>query len=253
MYRPRVIPCLLLKGFGLVKSIRFKDYTYIGDPINAVKIFNDKHADELVFLDILATKEKRTVNLELIKKIGDECNMPFAVGGGIRSIENIREILNAGAEKVVINSYAAENPDFIKQSSEMFGSSTIMVSIDVKNTLFGREHVFSHSGMKFTGFDPVTFSKLMEQNGAGEIIINSIERDGTMSGYDLELIRRISEAVSVPVVALGGAGQLKHFRDAVDIGKASAVAASSFFVFFGSRKAVLISFPSQKELIQIFS
>jgi imidazole glycerol-phosphate synthase subunit HisF len=253
MYRPRVIPCLLLKGLGLVKSIRFKDYIYIGDPINAVKIFNDKHADELVFLDILATREKRTVNLELIKKIGDECNMPFAVGGGIRSIENIREILNAGAEKVVINSYASENPEFIKQASGMFGSSTIMVSIDVKNTLFGREYVFSQSGTKSTGFNPVTFSRLMEQNGAGEIIINSIERDGTMSGYDLDLIKRISDAVSVPVIALGGAGKLEHFHDAVNIGKASAVAAGSFFVFFGSRKAVLISFPSQKELIQIFS
>jgi cyclase len=253
MFRPRVIPCLLLKGLGLVKSIRFRDYRYIGDPINAVKIFNDKHADELVFLDILASSEERTVNLELIKKIGDECNMPFAVGGGIRSIDNIKEILNAGAEKVVISSYASEKPEFIKQASEMFGSSTIMVCIDVKHKSLGGEQVFSHSGTKSTGFEPIIFSKLMEQNGAGEIIINSIERDGTMTGYDLELIRRVSEAVTIPVIALGGAGQLKHFRDAIDIGKASAAAAGSFFVFFGSRKAVLINFPSQKELIQIFS
>ena len=156
MFRPRVIPCLLLKNLGLVKSVKFKDFRYIGDPINAVKIFNDKKADELVFLDITASDEKRNVSLKLIKDIGDECNMPFSVGGGIRTIENIKEILNAGAEKVCINSYAFENPEFIRKASETFGSSTIVISIDVKKNIFGKQNVYIYSGTKNTGVDAIT-------------------------------------------------------------------------------------------------
>ncbi|MBL4655118.1 MAG: imidazole glycerol phosphate synthase subunit HisF, partial [Bacteroidia bacterium] len=175
MFRPRVIPCLLLRNLGLVKSIKFKDYTYVGDPMNAVKIFNDKQADELIFLDITATKEKREVSLELIENIGDECNMPFAVGGGIRSIKNIKEILNAGAEKVCINSFAVENPQFIQEAANEFGSSTIVASIDVKKKFMGSKQVYTQGGSKSTGLDPVKHAVHLAELGVGEILINSIE------------------------------------------------------------------------------
>ena len=255
MFRPRVIPVLLLKGKGLVKTVHFnkEKAIYIGDPINAVKIFNDRKADELVFLDITATRENRIVSLELMQKVGDEANMPFAVGGGIRSIEHIRDILSAGAEKVVINSYAFENPEFIKQASDTFGSSTIVVSIDVKKRLLGKEQVYINSGTKATGIDPVDFAILMAKMGAGEIIINSIDKDGTMEGYDLELVRKVSESVNIPVIALGGAGKSEHLRQAIIEGAASAVAAGSYFVFHGPRRAVLISFPSKLELSTMFN
>lgn len=253
MFRPRVIPVLLLKGQGLVKSVKFKDYRYIGDPINAVKIFNDLKADELVFLDILASKEKRTISLDFVRNVGDEANMPFAVGGGIRTIQNIKEIINAGAEKVIINTYAVENPDFIKQASDVFGSSTIVVSIDVKKKLLGKQQVYTVGGRKAAGINPVTFAKLIEKRGAGEIIINSIEKDGTMSGYDLQLIKDVSKAVAIPVVAAGGAGVLEDFKKAVDESYTSAVAAGSMFVYHGPRKAVLINYPDTKQLISLFN
>ena len=252
MYRPRVIPILLLKGLGLVKSVKFKDYRYIGDPINAVKIFNDLKADELVFLDILASKEKRTISLDFIRNVGDEANMPFAVGGGIKTIQSIKEIINAGAEKVIINTYAVENPDFIKQAADEFGSSTIVVSIDVKKKRFGKKQVYTMAGTKATGLNPVEFAMLMQEKGAGEIIINSIEKDGTMSGYDFELVKEISEAVEIPVVAAGGAGELMDFKKAVNESYASAIAAGSMFVFHGSRRAVLINYPSFEELKKLF-
>jgi len=252
MFRPRVIPVLLLKNLGLVKSVQFKDYRYIGDPINAVKIFNDLRADELVFLDILASKEKRTILLDFVRNVGDEANMPFAVGGGIRTIADIKEIINAGAEKVIINTYAAENPDFIRQAAEEFGSSTITVSIDVKKKFLGKTQVYTMGSEKATGLDPVAFAQLMEEKGAGEIIITSIEKEGKMEGYDLELVRRISEAVTIPVVASGGAGSNNDLKLAVTEGKASAVAAGSLFVYHGPRKAVLVNYPTSAELHQLF-
>ena len=252
MYRPRVIPILLLKGQGLVKSIRFKDYRYIGDPINAVKIFNDLKADELVFLDILASKEKRSIFLDFVRSVGDEANMPFAVGGGIRTIQTIKEIINAGAEKVVINTYAVENPEFIKQASDEFGSSTIVISIDVKKKFFGKKQVFTMSGTKATGLSPIEFARLMQEKGAGEIIINSIENDGLMTGFDLELVKQISEAVEIPVVAVGGASELNDFSKAVNESYASAVAAGSMFVYHGPRRAVLVNYPNIDELNRTF-
>ena len=253
MYRPRIIPILLLKGKGLVKSVKFKDYRYIGDPINAVKIFNDLKADELVFMDILATKEKRTISLDFIRNVGDEANMPFAVGGGIQTIQHIKDIINSGAEKVIINSQAADNPGFIKKASAFFGSSTIVVSIDVKKNIFGKKQVFTKGGSKYTGLNPITFAQLMEKNGAGEIIINSIQNDGIMNGYNLDLIKDISKAVEIPVVAAGGAGKLLDFRRAVKESYASAAAAGSLFVYHGPRKAVLVNYPEQEELNKIFS
>ncbi len=252
MFRPRVIPVLLLQNMGLVKSVRFSNNRYIGDPINAVKIFNDLRSDELVFLDITASRSKNLIPEIFVKNVGNEANMPFAVGGGIRTIQGIREVLNAGAEKVIINTYAAENPSFIKQASDTFGSSTIVVSIDVKKSLFSKQQTFIYSGTKGTGYNPVDFAVQMEEMGAGEIIINSIERDGTMEGYDLDLIKRVSEAVTIPVVALGGAGKIEHFRQAVDVG-ASAVAAGSFFIYQGPRRAVLLSFPTREELSKLFA
>ena len=253
MYRPRVIPILLLKGKGLVKSIKFKDYRYIGDPINAVKIFNDLKADELVFLDIIASKEKRCVSLDFVRNVGDEANMPFAVGGGIRTIQQIKEIINAGAEKVVINTYAVENPDFIKLASDEFGSSTIVISIDVKKKFLGKKQVYTLAGTKATGLSPVNFAKQMQAKGAGEIIINSIENDGSMTGYDLELVKQISMAVEIPVVAAGGAGVLNDFSKAVTESYTSAVAAGSMFVYHGPRKAVLVNYPSNDEFKKIFT
>ena len=248
MFRPRIIPVLLLKDLALVKSIGFKNFKYIGDPINAVKIFNDLKADELVFLDITASKENRLISLDFVKDVGEEANMPFAVGGGIRSIEDIRKIISAGAEKVVINSYAAENPDFIKEASDTFGSSTIVVCIDVKKKLFGGLQTWTLNGSKSTKFSPVEFARLMEEKGAGEVIIQSIEKDGTMEGYDLNLIKSISESVNIPVVALGGAGKLIHLEEGYQKGFANGLAAGSLFVYQGSKRGVLINYPSKSEI-----
>lgn len=253
MFRPRVIPVLLLRNLGLVKSVQFKDHRYIGDPINAVKIFNDLKADELVFLDILASKEKRKIMLDFVRNVGDEANMPFAVGGGIRTVKDIKEIINAGAEKVVINTAAVERPDFIREACEEFGSSTLVVSIDVKKKFLGKTQVYTLSGEKATGLDPVEFAQLMEAKGAGEIIITSIEKEGKMAGYDLELTRRVAEAVTIPVIANGGAGNMSHFQEAVKQAHASAVAAGSMFVYHGPRNAVLINYPAAEELRNLFS
>ena len=250
MYRPRIIPVLLLKNQVLVKSVRFRNHAYIGDPINAVRIFNDSKADELVFLDISATNESRIIDLDFVKSIGEEANMPFAVGGGICSIEDIQSILAIGAEKVIINTYAAKDPGFIRKASETFGSSTITVCIDVKKKLFNGLRCMVNAGSKTIDFNPIDFSKLMEANGAGEIIIQSIDRDGTMSGYDLSLINEISKAVKIPVIALGGAGNIDDLRKGYQIGNANGLAAGSMFVYMGPHKGVLINYPERSQLIR---
>ncbi len=253
MFRPRVIPVLLLKNLGLVKSVKFKDYRYIGDPINAVKIFNDKKADELVFLDINASKEERLISLDFVYKVGDEANMPFAVGGGIRSIEDIRKILSMGAEKIVINTIAAENPQFVKQASETFGASTIVVCVDVKKDFFNNYRVVYKNAKKKSKMDLVEYVQMIEEYGAGEIIIQSVDRDGTYMGYDLQLIKLVANSVSIPVVALGGARDFNDFKLAVKGANASAVAAGSLFVFHGPRRAVLINYPTGQELMTLFN
>lgn len=252
MFRPRVIPILLLKNKGLIKSVKFKNYRYIGDPINAVKIFNDLKADELMFLDILASAENRTISVELIRNIGDEANMPFAVGGGISSIEQIRACIKAGAEKVVIGAQAIFNPDFIKKASQEFGSSTIVACIDVKRKIFGGNKVCTLNATKFTNKDPVIFAKELDTLGVGEIIVNSVDMDGTMQGYDLALVKSIADAVEVPVVAAGGAGNLQHLKEVVSIGSASAAAAGSIFVYHGPRNAVLVNYPNKNQLNELF-
>jgi len=249
MFRPRIIPVLLLKNLALVKSIQFKKHRYIGDPINAVRIFNDLKADELVLLDIEASKNNRLVSLDFVKNVGEEVYMPFAVGGGVKSLEDIKAILNAGAEKVVINTHAAQNPNFIKEASEAFGSSAIVVCIDVKKKMFKGQRTCISSGSRSTAFTPIEFAQLMEKNGAGELIIQSIDRDGTMEGYDIELIKYISTSVSVPVVALGGAGKEKDLIEAYQHGHANALAAGSLFVYQGKKRGVLINYPDKNELV----
>jgi cyclase len=240
---------LLLKNFALVKSIQFKNHRYIGDPINIVRIFNRLKADELIFLDIEASKNNRLISLDFVKNVGEEAYMPFAVGGGIKSIEDIKAIINAGAEKVVINTYAAQNPDFVKEASKTFGSSTTVVCIDVKKKLFKGQRTWILSGSKSTIYSPIEFAKLMEKNGAGELIIQSIEKDGTMVGYDIELIKSISTKVSIPVVALGGAGREEDLIEAFQYGHANALAAGSLFVYQGKKRGVLINYPEKNELI----
>jgi cyclase len=247
-FRPRVIPVLLLRNQGLVKTERFGRQVYIGDPINAVRIFNDLRADELVFLDILATREKRLISLDFVRDVGEEANMPFAVGGGIRSLGDIRKILSAGAEKVVLNSFAAENPDFIAEAAEAFGSSTITICIDVKKKRLGAPRTWTAGGTRATEYAPEDFAKLAEKKGAGEIIVQSISRDGTMEGYDLDLIGQVSDAVTIPVVALGGAGTLDHLRQAYHETHASALAAGSMFVFHGPKRGVLINYPDRADI-----
>lgn len=249
----RIIPSLLLRDNGLVKTIKFKNSTYIGDPINAVKIFNEKEVDELIFLDIDATRDKKEPPYELIKDIATECFMPFCYGGGVKSIDQIRKLLACGTEKVAINSEAFNNPNFIKEAAQVFGSSTIVISMDYKKKLFGKTFVYVNGGRKNTKLDPVTYAKNMEELGAGELLVNAIDHDGTMSGYDIEMIRKITDAVSIPVIACGGAGNLNDFKEVFQDANASAAAAGSFFVFQGKKRGVLISYPSPEAIKEIIS
>lgn len=251
MIRTRVIPCLLLKNAGLVKTVRFQNPKYVGDPINAIRIFNEKEVHELIFLDISASIEKKRINYNIISNIAGECFMPLGYGGGIKTIEDIQKILNTGAEKVVINSFAIDNPEFIKNASDLFGSQSIVVSIDVKKNIFGAYEVYNYGGKIKTKWRPVQLAQEMEKKGAGEIIINSIDRDGTQIGYDIPLIKLVSESVSIPIVACGGAGKIEDFGAAVRQGGASAVAAGSMFVYYGKHRAVLINFPGDDELKQV--
>lgn len=253
MFLPRIIPVLLLKGKGLVKTVMFKEPKYIGDPINAVKIFNDLKTDELIFLDITASKEGRTVSVDLVKDIGDEAFMPFGVGGGISNIKQIEQLLKAGAEKVIINTNAVLNQGLIEEASKIFGSQSIVVALDVKKTLFSKYECWIKDGSENTKSHPVELAKRAENLGAGELIVNSIDLDGRMTGYNIDLIKSIAEIVSIPVVACGGAGNLEHFKQCYFEGKAHALAAGSMFVFHGPRRAVLINYPSKIELKQLFN
>lgn len=251
MLTTRVIPCLLLQGSGLVKTVKFTNPRYVGDPINAVRIFNEKEVDELVFLDITATREGREPNFDLVRVIAGETFMPFGYGGGISNLDHIKRLFSLGVEKVILNSAPAANTDLVTEAAALAGSQSIVVSIDAKQNIWGKYIVYTHGGTVATKQDPVSYARQMERAGAGEILLNAIERDGTMSGYDLDLIRMVSESVGVPVVAVGGAGELHHFREAVDYG-ASAVAAGSMFVFHGKRRAVLITYPEYQKLIELF-
>ena len=245
--RIRVIPSLLLHNGGLVKSVRFKDYKYVGDPINAVKIFNDKEVDEIAVIDIGATKETREPNISQIAEIASEAFMPLSYGGGINTIEQIKKVLFNGAEKVILNTAAHTNPSLITEAARLFGSQSVVVSIDAKKTLLGGYKVFINNGKIKTSFEPVAFAKKMQDAGAGEILLNSIDADGTYKGYNLDLINSVSHNINIPVIAIGGAGSVDDFVKAKENG-ASAVAAGSMFIFQRPHQAVLISYPSQKEL-----
>lgn len=248
MVNARLIPCLLLSNNGLVKTVGFKNPRYIGDPINAVRIFNEKEVDEIIFLDITATKEGRTIDLNLVSKLSNESFIPLTVGGGIKTIDNVKSILNTGVEKVAVNTKAIETPDFINEVADIFGRQSIVVSIDVKRRKNGFYEVFSNSGTKSTALDPVKWALHAESMGAGEIFINSVDMDGTFQGYDIELIRSVSDLVDIPVIACGGAGSPEDLEEAIKQGHASAAAAGSLFVFYGRRKAVLINYPDKNSL-----
>lgn len=247
MLKTRVIPCLLLKGSGLVKTQRFKEPKYVGDPINAIRIFNDKEVDELLLLDITASREGKGPAFDTIRDIASECFMPVAYGGGIRSMDDIRRILKAGIEKVVLNTAAIDNPQLVRQAADEFGSQAVVVSIDARRKLLGRYEVVARGATQGTGLHPVEQAQKMEQCGAGEIFLTAVDRDGTMEGYDLELLQRVASKVHVPVIAAGGAGKVQDFGDAVRHG-ASAVSAGAMFVFHGPHRAVLITYPGRAEL-----
>jgi cyclase len=244
----RVIPCLLLRNQGLVKTVKFRDPKYLGDPINVVRIFNDKEVDELVILDITATPEGREPQFDFIAMLATECFMPLSYGGGVRTVEQVKRLCSLGIEKVAVNTHAVEQPAFITAAAELVGSSSVIASIDVKQDFWGRYRVYTHGGRVATGLDPVAHAMEMERRGAGEILLNSIDRDGTMNGYDLDLIRSVARAVGVPVVACGGAGSVEHLAQAVRDAGAAAAGAGSMFVFTGPHRAVLISYPQPERL-----
>jgi imidazole glycerol-phosphate synthase subunit HisF len=248
MSRVRIIPILLLKNGGLYKTIKFKNPNYLGDPINTVKIFNEKEADELVILDFTISFDDRKIDFSKITEIAGEAFMPMSYGGGIKNFEDAKKIFDAGFEKVILNSILFTDIKIIRQIGNIYGAQAVVASIDVKKNIFGKYKVYSHSGTKNTGYDPVAWAKELEQNGVGEIIINAIERDGTWDGYDEVLIKSIAQAVSLPVIACGGAANVDDFRKAIAVG-ASAVAAGSMFVYQKKGMGVLVSFPSNIKLV----
>jgi len=248
MLRTRIIPTLLLHDESLVKTVRFNKFTYVGDPCNTVRIFNELEVDELLFLDIKASREKRSPNLKLLANIANECFMPLAYGGGIRTLDDAKAIFEIGFEKVVVNTSALETPELITKLAEHFGSQAVIVSLDVKKDLLGAYHVCTYSGTKKIKYNPVEQAKKMELLGAGEILLTSIEREGTWNGFDLELIKSVTEAVSVPVVAHGGAGTIEHIGEVVKYSGASAVALGSMVVFQKKGMGVLVNFPDEQQV-----
>lgn len=248
MRRVRIIPVLILQNEKLVKTIRFKNPTYIGDPINAVKIFNEKEVDEIVILDITATKEKREPNYTKIEEIASEAFMPFAYGGGITNLNQIEKLFKLGIEKVVLNSVLENNMDLVTEVANRFGSQSVIASIDVKKNLFGKTHAYKVSGSTKIDMPLGDYVKKLEQAGVGEFFINSIDRDGTYQGYDLVLIKQISSLVHTPIVACGGASSVEDFLPAIQHG-ASALAAGSMFVYTGATRGILINYPKQEVLM----
>lgn len=252
MVQPRAIPCLLLKGRGLVKTIRFREPTYVGDPINAVRLFNDLQADELIFLDITATHDNRGPDFDRLRDLASEAFMPLGYGGGVRTIDDAGRLFHLGVEKVAVTSAALRHPELISELAATFGSQSVVVGLDVKRGWVRGEAVYSHAGTVRARPDVTGYAREMEDRGAGELLLNCIDRDGTQQGYDLELITRVAAAVKIPVVACGGAGTLAHLAEAVTAG-ASAAAAGSLFVFAGARRSVLINYPSARELASVFA
>lgn len=247
MLQTRVMPCLLLNGETLVKTRQFTKPTYIGDPVNAIKIYNEKEVDELILLDISATPEEREPNLDLIQEVTNECFMPLTYGGGITTIEQMQALFSLGVEKVALNSCTHKQPELISEAAKRFGNQAVIVSIDVKRRLLGGYEVVTTSARQKTGKDPVAWAMKAVELGAGELLLTSVDNEGTMEGLDEQLIAAVTDAVAVPVIAQGGAGTLAHIGAAVHAG-ASAVAIGSMAVFQGPNRAVLIRFPKPEEL-----
>lgn len=251
MLKTRVIPCLQLIGDSLVKTVKFKNHGYIGDPVNTVRIFNELEVDELCFLDIRASAENRQPPMEILRQIANECFMPLSYGGGIRSFETAKDILSIGFEKVIINTQAYEQPALVTQVARHFGSQAVIGSIDVKKSIWGKYQVYVRDGQQKLEEDAINWAKKMEDAGVGEILLTSMDRDGTWSGFDVELTKKVSEAVRVPVIANGGAGSIEHIGDVVKKGQASAVCLGSMVVYQQKGMGVLVNFPDKTELEKI--
>ncbi len=253
MLRSRIIPCLLVHNKGLVKTIKFKDPKYVGDPLNTVRIFNEKEVDELMVIDIDATREKRGPDINLIKNLAHECRMPLCYGGGVTTADEAKQIINMGAEKVAISAGAINNPQFVSVLAQAVGSQSVIVVLDVKKKFLGGYEAYTHNGTVATGKDPVELSKHFENLGAGEIIINSIDQDGTMTGFDYKLCDKVRDAISLPMTLLGGAGSIEHIEETIQRYTTIGVAAGSLFVFKGKYRAVLISYPSIDEKFRLYN
>jgi cyclase len=251
MLKNRVIPCLLLKNTGLVKTLKFKDPKYVGDPINAIRIFNDKEVDELMVLDISASKERKEPNYSLIEQFASECFMPLCYGGGINTLEQAKTIFSLGVEKVCLQTAVINDFSIVSKLAEMYGNQSILVSIDVKKNILGQYKIYSSSTGKVIETDWKKYLIKAINSGAGEIVINAVDKDGTMAGMDLKLIEEACNIASVPIIAVGGAGSLLDIKKAVNAG-ASAVSAGAFFVFHGPHRAVLITYPNYSELEELF-
>ena len=251
MLKTRVIPVLLMKNAGLYKGVKFKNHKYVGDPINTVKIFNDKEVDELVIFDIEASKLNKPINFELLENIASEAFMPIAYGGGIKTLDDAQKLFSLGIEKVVLNTSAIENFDLIKKLVESYGSQSVVFCLDIKKSFFGKYEAYSYSGSKKVKMLPAELAKKMQDLGIGELIINSIDNDGVMQGYDLAIIKEIANQLTIPVIACGGAGYLEDFNKAKEVG-AHGCAAGSMFVYNGIHKAVLISYPKYEKLCELF-
>ncbi len=248
MLYPRIIPCLLVHNKGLVKTTKFKDPKYVGDPINAVKIFNEKEVDELIVIDIDASRIGKEPDYKMIENLAVECRMPFCYGGGIKTISQAQRIFSLGVEKIAVSSIAIENPPIISEMAKCFGNQSVVVVIDIKKKILGSKYeAFIHNATKPTGIDPIKFAVEMEKLGAGEIVINSIDQDGVMKGYDLDLINKIREVTSIPITVLGGAGTLNDIGNIIEQFGIIGIAAGSLFVFKGKYRAVLINYPTTIE------
>ena len=248
MLRPRLIPCLLVQNGGLVKTVNFANPKYVGDPINAVRIFNEKEVDELVVLDIDATIKRDEPDYQLISHLASECRMPLCYGGGVQTVTQIEKIISLGVEKVAVSSAVIENPKLISDAAIRVGSQSLVVVIDVRKTgLLRRHEVVTHNGSRRTGLNPVEFASYMAELGAGEIVINSVDRDGEMKGYDLDLVEQVRQKINLPLTVLGGAGSLDDFRGLIDRFGLIGAAAGSLFVFKGKYRAVLINYPNRAE------
>jgi len=247
MLRPRIIPCLLIRNRGLVKTVNFKNEKYVGDPINAVKIFNEKLVDELMIIDIDASIKNESPNFELIKKIAAESQMPISYTGGIKSVDEVKKIIGFGVEKVGISSRAIYDSRIITEASEEVGSQSVVAVLDVKKKILGGYSVFTHNGKRDSGKKLIELAKELTEKGAGELVINSIDKDGLMSGYDENIISLITNEVSVPLTLVGGAGKLEHINNLVSNHGIIGAGAGSMFVFKGKYKAVLISYPTESE------